>query len=65
MQDILVQHQQNEAIRHATKPVNSTKSVEECESSDEFSRLTIGIHLGENVYLSMAKEKTSYELQES
>ena len=60
MQDVLVHRRQIEAIRHSkTLP---GKTPEEWKSVNELARSTIQMHLAENVYFSIAKEKTTFDL---
>ena len=62
MQDVLVQKCQIEAIRHTKVPTG--KTLEEWRFVNELVRLMIRMHQTENVYFSMAKEKTTFELWE-
>ena len=55
MQDVLIIRWQIEAIQHTTKPISML--VEEWWSMEEIAKSTIQMHLAENVYFSMAKEK--------
>ena len=60
MKDVLVQRRQIEAIRHAMKP--ATKLDEEWQSIDKLAWSTMRMHLGTNMYFSIAKEKTMHTL---
>ena len=62
MQDVLVQRWQIEAIRHSKTLAG--KTPEEWKSVDELARSTIRMHLAVKVYISIAKEKTTFELWE-
>ena len=62
IQDVLVQRRQIEAIRHSK--TSAGKTPEEWKSVNELARSTIRMHLVENVYFSIAKEKTAFELWE-
>ena len=62
MQDVLVQRRQIEEIWHAKVPTG--KTPKEWTSVDELARSTIRIHLAKNVYFSITKEKTAFELWE-
>ena len=61
MQDVLVQSPQIEAIGPHAK-THSGKTPQEWQSVDELTRSMVSMHLVENVYFSMVKEKTAYEL---
>ena len=62
MQDVFIIHNQIEAIRHNNKPFSMTEN--EWRSLDEIASSTIRMHLVENVYFSMAKEKKTFALSE-
>ena len=60
MQDMLIIRCQVEAIHHNNMPTSMT--IEEWCSLDEIARLTIRMHMAENVYFSMAKKRSTYAL---
>ena len=62
MKDVLIIGCQIEAIKHNNRP--STMTTEEWWSLEEITRSTIRTHLVENVYFSMAKELTVFDLWE-
>ena len=62
MQDVLIIRRQVEAIHHNEKP--ASMKTEEWKSIDEIARSTIRMHLVENAYYNMAKEKTTFTLWE-
>ena len=61
MQGVFIRRQV-EAIWHNEKP--ASMSTEEWCSLDEITRLTIRMHLSENIYFNMAKETTTFSLWE-
>ena len=61
MQDTIIRRQ-IEALRHSEKLASMT--TEEWPLLDEIARSTLRMYLAENVYFSMAKEKTTFSLGE-
>ena len=64
IQYVLIQCQQIEAIRHATKTTKSTITIEEWELGEKLAQSTICMHLDENIYFSIVKGENCNELQE-
>ena len=62
MHDVLIIKSQIETIRHNNKSTSMT--TEEWRSLDQIARSTIRMHLAENVYFNIAKEKIAFALWE-
>ena len=56
MPDVMIIWDEIKAIQHNNEPTSMT--ADEWRSLEEITRSTIGMHLAENVYFSMAEEMT-------